>query len=78
LWPFGNFVVNWYICSQFWYIVPRRIWQPRMSANSIVASSIGAASSIIIRSHRLRSESWIEWNYFLSNHNSGASWNVLR
>jgi hypothetical protein len=26
--PFGNFAAIWYIFPPFWYIVPRKIWQP--------------------------------------------------
>jgi hypothetical protein len=28
LWPFGIFKVIWHIFSPFWYVVPRKIWQP--------------------------------------------------
>jgi hypothetical protein len=28
VWPIGLFKVNWYIFSPFWYVAPRKIWQP--------------------------------------------------
>jgi hypothetical protein len=29
LWPFGKLVIIWYFFSQFWFIVSKKIWQPR-------------------------------------------------
>jgi hypothetical protein len=29
-WAFGNLVAIWYILPPFWYIVSRKIWQPRL------------------------------------------------
>jgi hypothetical protein len=28
--PLGEFMVSWYIFDPFWYIAPRKIWQPCM------------------------------------------------
>jgi 4-hydroxybenzoate polyprenyltransferase len=28
LWPFGIIEAFWYIFRPFWYVVPRKIWQP--------------------------------------------------
>jgi hypothetical protein len=28
LWPLVNFVVIWYNSSPFWFVEPRKIWQP--------------------------------------------------
>jgi hypothetical protein len=28
LWPFGLFCGHFGVCFPFWYIVPRKIWQP--------------------------------------------------
>jgi hypothetical protein len=36
LWPFGNLVAIWYIFPPFWYIVSRKIWQPRNGPNKTV------------------------------------------
>jgi hypothetical protein len=37
---FGNSVVIWYIFSPFWYIVSRKIWQPRKDGRSLKTAKI--------------------------------------
>jgi hypothetical protein len=49
--PFGIFYVIWDIFSRFWYIAPRKIWQPR-SAASVVCLTAAIRSNRIMKSEK--------------------------
>jgi hypothetical protein len=43
MWPFGIFMVIWYIFPHFWYVVPGKIWQNSNRFNVNYASSASKA-----------------------------------